>query len=83
MLTKILLILILVSGLFGGSVKGNLTDSQVDAVQGLIKAFGYSCNKVDFALRSSWSGDIDIICNNYKYSYLVQDKGGKWIVTVK
>ncbi len=82
MLSKILLILILVSGLFGGSVKGNLTDSQVEAVQKMIQLYGYKCDSVDFAQRSSWSGMIDVTCNNYRYSYDLEDKGGTWVVTL-
>ena len=82
-MNKLILSLVLVSGLFGGSVKGNLTNGQVAAVQKVIKLYGYSCSSVNFALRSNWSGDIDVTCNNNRYSYLLQDKGGVWRVTVK
>lgn len=82
-MSKLILVLIMVSGLFGGSVQGNLTNGQVAAVQKVITLYGYSCNSVNFALRSSWSGDIDVTCNNNRYSYLLQDKGGIWVVKVK
>lgn len=79
---KVILIVMLVSGLFGGSVKGNLADSQVVAVQKMIKLYGYKCDVVNFAMRSSWSGMIDVSCNNYRYSYDLEDKGGRWVVTI-
>ena len=79
---KIIISLMLVSGLFGGSVKGNLTNKQVLAVQKMIQLYGYKCDVVNFAMRSNWSGDIDVSCNNYRYSYDLEDKGGIWRVTV-
>jgi hypothetical protein len=77
---------LLLMGLIGASLfaetKGNLTPAQVESAQMLIILSGYKCDKVDFALRSGWSGIIDVTCNNYKYSYDLEDVGGRWTVTV-
>ena len=79
---KIILIAVLVSGLFGGSVQGGLTDGQVVAVQKLVQMYGYKCDSVNYASRSNWSGAIRFVCNNNRYVYEVKDVGGRWTVTV-
>lgn len=62
---------------------GNLTPSQVDAVQKLIQLYGYKCDDVNFAMRSSWDGSIRVTCNENRYVYEVKDVGGNWTVKVK
>ena len=62
--------------------KGNLTDDQVAAVQRLIQLYGYRCDTVNFAMRSNWDGNIEVSCNDNTYSYDVEDKGGRWVVTL-
>ncbi len=62
---------------------GNLTNSQVDAVKKLVKLYGYRCDSVNFAMRSSWDGSIRFVCNNNRYVYEVKDVGGNWTVKVK
>lgn len=80
---KMILGLCTASLLFAGNVKGDLTDSQVSAVQNLIIAYGYKCDDVNFAMRSSWDGSIRVTCNENRYVYEVKDVGGNWTVKVK
>ena len=80
---KIILALSLASGLFAGSVQGGLTDTQVEAVQGLIIAYGYKCDWVNNAMRSNWDGSIRVVCNDHSYVYELKDVGGNWTVKVK
>lgn len=80
---KIILALSLASCLFAGSVKGNLSDSQVKAVQDLIVEYGYRCDSVNFAMISNWDGSIRVTCNDSRYVYEVKDVGGNWTVRVK
>lgn len=72
----------LISLSFAGNVKGNLTNEQVVAVQALIQLYGYRCDRVNFAMRSNWSGVIDVSCNDSRYSYDIEDVGGRWTVKV-
>ena len=65
------------------AVDGNLTENQVDAVQKLIKVYGYKCDIVNFAMRSNWDGSIRTTCNDNRYVYEVKDVGGTWTVKVK
>lgn len=76
------LILSLSVSLADDKVQGNLTAKEIQAVQTLIIFNGYRCDFVNFALRSSWSGMIDVSCNNNRYSYDIKDVGGRWTVTV-
>lgn len=78
---KVILIVAIYVSLFA-ETKGNLTASQVSTAQKLIKAYGYKCDSVDFALHSSWSGVISVTCNG-KYRYAIEDKGGRWVVTLE
>lgn len=79
---KKIVLLILVSSLVFGATRGNLTAKQVNAVKKMIQLYGYRCDSVNFAMRSNWSGVIDVTCNNGRYSYDLEDKGGRWVVTL-
>ena len=48
----------------------------------LIQLNGYSCNSVSGVAPSAMSGNVRVVCNQWQYSYTVEDKGGNWIVTV-
>lgn len=78
---NIILSLLVVGSLFA-ETKGNLNPSQISTAQKLIKIYGYKCDDVNFALHSSWSGIISVTCNG-KYCYELEDKGGRWVVTLE
>ena len=78
---KIILTAALCISLFA-ETKGNLNPSQISTAQKIIKVYGYKCDNVNFALYSSWSGIISVTCNS-KYRYKIEDKGGKWVVTLE
>jgi hypothetical protein len=83
---KLIAMISIVFGLVGGlqaKVDGGLSDSQVEAVQKLIQLYGHKCDYVNFAIRSNWSGNISVSCNENRYSYTLKDKGGHWIVEVR
>lgn len=78
---KVILCLLVAGSLFA-ETKGNLNPSQISTAQKLIQIYGYRCDYVNFALHSSWSGVIGVTCNG-KYRYEIEDKGGKWVVTLE
>jgi hypothetical protein len=65
------------------AAQGNLTDSQITAVQSLIIVKGYKCDTVNFAMRSNWDGSIRVTCNDNRYVYELKDVGGNWTVKVQ
>ncbi len=59
-----------------------VTMAQVKAAQKLIQIDGYKCDNVDEMLPFILGGGFYVYCNNWQYSYELEDKGGRWIVTV-
>lgn len=74
--------LFLVSLLFMSSV---VSASNASALQAAIQASGYKCDNVDSIVPFSWSlkRGYHVYCNDYQYSYEVEDVGGRIVVTVK
>lgn len=48
----------------------------------LVKIYGYRCDSISSFMQSPWSGDFTLRCNNYRYKYIIKDKGGRYVVTV-
>lgn len=50
----------------------------------IIQAYGYTCSSIDHMSPFLLSGSgFKVTCNNYRYMYEIEDKGGRWVVTVK
>lgn len=63
----------------GDHVKNkDLAEKAADYVESL----GYRCDSLSAFYKSAWSGAFTLSCNNYKYTYTIEDKGGRWVVTV-
>ena len=54
-----------------------------EAAKRLINAYGYSCNRIDHVIPFVFSGGFNVVCDNYRYAYTIEDKGGNIIVKVK
>lgn len=48
-----------------------------------VESMGYKCSSLSSLRISSWSGNITLICNNWRYEYEFEDVGGRWKMTVK
>ena len=59
-----------------------VTMEQVKAAQTMIQLNGYTCDTVDQMQPFILGGGFNVYCNNWRYSYELEDKGGRWIVTV-
>lgn len=62
---------------------GSVTQQQIRATYDLILAYGYRCDTMDHIVQHAWDGNFSVSCNNYKYTYKIEDKGGNWIVSLK
>lgn len=58
----------------------NFTRAHVDTMAQLIRAWGYRCDSVSAARPFVFSAGFSVICNNWRYDYEIEDRGGNWIV---
>lgn len=49
----------------------------------IIKMYGYRCDSISVARPFMVGRGFTLVCNNYAYEYDIEDKGGRWRVTVK
>ena len=56
---------------------------RAQAAATLVKLAGYRCDSVDAFTPFIMSAGFNLYCNNYRYSYELADKGGKWVITVQ
>ena len=65
------------------SIYKSVTREQAINLAKYINAHGYSCRSVSavtpFTIKRGWY----VTCNQYNYRFEVEDRGGKYIVTVK
>lgn len=48
-----------------------------------IKAHGYRCDSISAARPMVFSRGFVVRCNQWAYEFEIEDKGGKWRITVK
>ena len=67
--------------IFGSKLKG-LDDRQklLEELVGKIRARGWKCDSISSARRMVFSRGFEVNCNGYAYEYVIEDKGGKWVV---
>ncbi len=62
----------------------SLNQKQALVLAQVVIAYGYRCDEINAANRSPWSnGKFTLHCNNWNYSYVIEDKGGRIVVTVE
>jgi hypothetical protein len=49
----------------------------------LVRANGYRCESISAFRPFLWGNGYNLVCNEFRYEYDVEDKGGRWQVTVK
>ena len=60
------------------------TNSKLAAMVAVVRLNGFVCDEINAAmLHGLTSVDLELVCNKYRYSYLLHDKGGQWVVTVE
>ena len=56
---------------------------KAQAAATMVKIYGYRCDSISSFMPFILSAGYKISCNNYRYSYELEDKGGRWVVTVQ
>ena len=52
------------------------------ALAQLVQLYGWRCDSISAVTPFAFSHGFYVYCNNWRYSYEVEDRGGRWIVTV-
>lgn len=55
----------------------------LDAAAAMIRARGWRCDSISAIRRFFVSRGLDVKCNRYAYHYEIEDKGGRWVVTLQ
>ena len=49
----------------------------------VIRMYGYTCNYVNSMSSFITSNGYNVYCDDFSYGYEIENKGGRWSVTVK
>ncbi|MGE0081901.1 MAG: hypothetical protein AB7U81_11445 [Thiohalomonadaceae bacterium] len=66
----------------GAQIYKEIPRETVFALAQYIQAYGYSCRSISAVTPFAFSRGYSVVCNEWTYSYEVEDKGGNWVVTV-
>jgi hypothetical protein len=55
----------------------------IDPAVGLIRANGWRCDSVSSLVPFVMSRGFTIVCNRFAYKYELEDRGGRWVATLK
>ena len=58
------------------------TEQVLKELVGLVRANGYRCDSITFARRMAMKSGFVMACNNARYKYEIEDRGGNWQVTL-
>lgn len=57
------------------------TQADREAMQ-IVRKYGYKCDTYSDSVFTEWNGKYTLNCNDYRYTYIIQDVGGYYKVTV-
>lgn len=63
-------------------INERLTEKNIVGVVGLVVFNGYKCDTLSAITPFAFGTGFYVYCNQYSYSYDVEDKGGNWVVTL-
>lgn len=68
----------------GALIDDHMSDVVVESLVALVRLRGYRCDSVSGAVPSVFrAGKFTLNCNQFRYAYVIEDRGGHWIVRVK
>ncbi|HHX8286271.1 MULTISPECIES: hypothetical protein [Vibrio] len=53
-----------------------------EEVANLIRLYGYKCDSLSALRPMVFSRGFVAVCNRFSYTYEIEDKGGRWVVTL-
>jgi hypothetical protein len=65
------------------AVRRHTDDSTINELVRVIRARGYKCDSVSAAIPWPVNPGYTVRCNQFNYTYHVEDKGGRWVVSVR
>lgn len=66
----------------GSSQASGVSPEVQFAVQAAVKHAGYRCDELNAVVRHVFASGYRVSCNGYRYAYSIEDRGGRWVVTV-
>jgi hypothetical protein len=63
------------------TIKGN--SELLNEMVKLVRLNDYKCSSISGAMPFIFSSGFKLVCNKYRYTYGIEDKGGHWVVTVE
>lgn len=63
--------------------KNEITKVQKEAAMQVITLNGYTCDSIAGMSKFITSEGYNVYCNDHRYNYEIENKGGNWVVTVK
>ena len=65
-------------------IADSMTEAVIDDLIRLVRGAGYRCDSVSAASHAVFTaGRFTLSCNEFRYEYLIEDRGGNWVVTVE
>ncbi|MCY3970640.1 MAG: LysM peptidoglycan-binding domain-containing protein [Acidobacteria bacterium] len=65
-------------------IADDMSDVMVESLVALVRLRGYRCDSVSGAVPSVFrAGRFTLNCNQFRYAYVIEDRGGHWVVRVK
>jgi hypothetical protein len=58
-------------------------DRNLNKLITLVHYNGYRCDSISAARPGIFHHGYELVCNNFTYTYWIEDKGGQWAVTVE
>ena len=52
------------------------------AVQAAVKHAGYRCDSLSGVVSHVFTAGYRVTCNEHRYAYSIEDRGGRWVVTL-
>ncbi|MCK9224931.1 MAG: hypothetical protein M0Q02_07585 [Candidatus Muirbacterium halophilum] len=65
------------------SFAADMSQEKKEAAKKVIVMYGYTCNYVNSMSSFITSNGYNVYCDDFSYGYEIENKGGRWSVTVK
>ncbi len=65
------------------AVRRHTDDSTINELVRVIRARGYKCDSVSAAIPWPVNPGYTVRCNQFNYTYQVEEKDGRWVVSVR